>query len=128
MPAKSAVSLAAGDTARPAVTALVRSPAWAYVDGLLGAIYEGPLESPPWSGVLRMLRDSLRAEHVTLMLRPPSAESSGVMISTGSTTVEATQSYETHFFALDPFVRLEEGVVVSAEELIGRQWLESAVY
>lgn len=128
MPVKSAVSPATGEASRPAVTPLVGSKAWAYVDSLLGAIYEGPLESPPWHTVLQMLRDGLHAEHVTLMLRPPSADSSGVMISTGSTTVEATQSYETHFFALDPFVRLDEGVVVSAEELIGRQWLESAVY
>ena len=128
MPAKSAVSPASTAGQRPAVSTLARSPAWAYIDSLLAAIYEGPLESPPWGGVLHMLRDGLKADHVTLMLRPPSADSSGVMISTGSTTVEATQSYETHFFALDPFVRLDEGVVVSAEELIGRQWLDSAVY
>ena len=128
MPAKSAVSPVSTAVKRPAVLPLARSAAWAHVNSLLGAIYEGPLESPPWSSALQLLRDGLQADHVTLMLRPPSADSSGVMISTGSTTVEATQSYETHFFALDPFVRLDEGVVVSAEELIGRQWLDSAVY
>ena len=113
----------------PAATAaLTGSPAWALLDRLLSAIYEGPLESPPWQSALQMLRDHLQAAHVTLMLRPPSPDSAGVMINTGSTTVEAVKSYETHFFALDPFVRLSEGQVVTAEELIGKQWLESPVY
>ena len=108
--------------------ALAATPDWARVDQMLSAIYDGPLESPPWQSALELMRDQMHAAHVTLMLRPPSAEGSGVMINTGSTTVEATRSYETHFFAMDPFVRLDEGVVVTAEELIGRKWLESAVY
>lgn len=98
------------------------------IDRLLGAIYEGPMESPPWQGALQLLRDSMRAAHVTLMLRPPSSDSTGIMINTGPVTRQGVESYETHFFAMDPFVRLPEGEVVTAEELIGRQWLQSAVY
>ena len=98
------------------------------IDALLGALYEGPLENPPWQSVLQLLRDTLRAEHVTLMLRPPSHDSSGIMINTGPVVAEKVVSYETHFFALDPFVRLKEGEVVTAEELIGKQWLESPIY
>jgi len=51
-----------------------------------------------------------------------------VMINTGSVTQQGVESYETHFFALDPFVRLSENQVVTAEELIGKQWLQSTVY
>jgi DNA-binding CsgD family transcriptional regulator len=98
------------------------------LDPLLGAIYEGPMESPPWSSALQLLRDKLQAAHVTLMLRPPSPDSSGIMINTGPVTAQGQESYETHFFALDPFIRLREGDVVTAEELIGKEWLQSAFY
>jgi DNA-binding CsgD family transcriptional regulator/PAS domain-containing protein len=74
------------------------------------------------------LRDSLNAAHVTLMLRPPSPDSSGIMINTGPVTTQGVESYESHFFAVDPFVRLQEGEVVTAEELIGKKWLESPIY
>lgn len=97
-------------------------------DRLLGALYQGSLESPPWQSALQLLRDQLKSAHVTLMLRPPSPESTGVMINTGVVTQQGVDSYETHFFALDPFVRLSEGQVVTAEELIGKQWLQSTVY
>lgn len=100
----------------------------ARVDPLIGAIYEGPMQSPPWHSALQLLQGSLKAKHVTLMLRPPSPDSSGVMINTGPVTTQGIESYETHFFALDPFVRLKEGEVLTAEELIGKAWLDSAVY
>ena len=98
------------------------------LDDLLGALYDGPMESPPWQTALQKMRDVLKAAHVTLMLRPPEPGSSGVMINTGAVKAEAVVSYETHFFSLDPFVRLQEGEVVTAEELIGKEWLQSPVY
>lgn len=116
---------------KPGAAALAELPkaiGLAMLDRMVGTIYEGPLESPPWQSALKMLREQLKAEHVTLMLRPPSPDSSGVMVSTGPVAQQAVESYETHYFALDPFVRLKEGDVVTAEELIGPQWLESPVY
>jgi len=95
---------------------------------LLAAIYEGPLESPPWQTALEALREHLRADTVTLILRPPSSASGGVMISAGPFKEQGVHSYQAHFFAIDPFVRLREGEVVSAEELLGPQWLESEYY
>ena len=100
----------------------------ALMDQLLGTLYEGPMESPPWQTALQLIRDSMNAAHVTLMLRPPSTDRTGVMINTGPVTTQGVESYETHFYAMDPFVRLEEGEVVTAEELIGKQWLESPIY
>lgn len=110
------------------VPAPVRGADLARFDRVLGAIYEGPLESPPWNSALALLQTELGAAHITLMLRPPSPDSSGVMINTGPVQQQAVVSYETHYFALDPFVRLKEGEVVTAEELIGREWLQSPVY
>ncbi len=101
----------------------------ARLDQLLAAIYEGVNESPPWSSALELMRETLAAAHVTLMLRPPSAESTGVMINTGEVDDRATESYETRFFAVDPFVGLPPGEVISAEELMGKaQWHKSAMY
>jgi DNA-binding CsgD family transcriptional regulator len=97
------------------------------VNALLGAIYDGPLESTPWRGALQLLQAALQATHVTLTLRPPSSGHSGVMVHTGA-DIGAKESYEKHFFTLDPFVRLQEGEVVSADELLGRQWLETPIY
>lgn len=121
---------------RPVVTRMKpRNPApeanlatLAPLDRLIGAIYEGPMESPPWHTALQLMRETLRAGHVTLILRPPTNESAGIMINTGKTTTEGTEAYSSRFFALDPFVRLQEGEVVTAEELLGRQWLESPIY
>jgi DNA-binding CsgD family transcriptional regulator len=118
----------AAKAAAPSLRDVAKAFDLATLDQLLGAIYEGPTESPPWSTALQLLREKLHAGHVTLMLRPPSPDSSGVMINTGPVTVQGQESYETHFFALDPFVRLHEGAVVTAEELIGKEWLQSAFY
>lgn len=99
------------------------------LDKLIGDIYEGITETPPWNTALETMRSLMKAAHVTLMLRPPSPESTGVMINAGEVDEEATVSYETHFFAIDPFVGLPEGEIISAEELIGKEkWLESPMY
>ncbi|MGJ8669210.1 MAG: helix-turn-helix transcriptional regulator [Oceanococcus sp.] len=101
----------------------------AEMDRLLAAIYDGVNESPPWRDALELMRETLDAAHVTLMLRPPSQESSGVMINTGDVDDTATESYEQRFFALDPFVGLPPGSVISADELMGKdQWHKSAMY
>ena len=50
------------------------------VDPLLNAIYDGATESPPWRSAMELLRKELQAAHVTLILRPPSSDSTGVMI------------------------------------------------
>ncbi len=98
------------------------------LETLLAAIYGGATESPPWQTALDQMRDALSAAHVTLILRPPSSDNTGVMINTGAVTAQGIESYETRFFALDPFVRLPEGEVTTAEEIIGKSWLQSAVY
>lgn len=132
MPSKPSASTVAKSAQKAAVGTyfpdVSKAADLAQLDQLLGAIYDGPTESPPWNTALQMLRESLKAAHVTLILRPPSQDSTGVMINTGPVTPQGVESYESHFFATDPFVRLQEGEVVTAEELIGKQWLESSIY
>lgn len=101
----------------------------ALLDALIAAIYDGILEPVPWRTALDKMRAAMSAAHVTLMLRPPSPESRGVMVNSGVVDDEATESYETHFFAIDPFVGLPDGEVTSAEELLGAErWKESVMY
>lgn len=101
----------------------------ARLDALVGAIYDGITETPPWQSALEQARNAMDAAHVTLLLRPPSPESTGVMINTGEVEEQAVESYETHFFAFDPFVGLPDGDVISAEELLGTdEWMKSAMY
>lgn len=94
---------------------------------LLGLLYEGTLEQPPWQNALRMLQQRLQATHISLILRPPTAEQTGVMINIGGND-EARVSYEKQYFALDPFVSLKEGEVMTPEELVGDQWLAGPMY
>ena len=132
MPSSAKTAKTAGKKRPAKAVASLSDVAKAYelasVDELLSSLYDGPLESPPWQTAMRLLRDKMHAAHVTLMLRPPSPDSSGVMINTGPVTTQGIESYETHFFAMDPFVRLPEGDVVTAEEFIGKEWLQSTVY
>jgi DNA-binding CsgD family transcriptional regulator len=100
----------------------------AVLDRLIGAIYEGPIEPMPWHAALQLLREALDAKHVTLILRPPSAQSAGAIINTDTVRLDATESYQTHFFAIDPFVALPEGQIVTPEELLGEAWRRTPLY
>jgi DNA-binding CsgD family transcriptional regulator len=95
---------------------------------LLDAIYEGPAARPAWGEALRLLKQQLDASHVALIVRPPAADHFGTMSHIGYEDDRAMESYTKHLFALDPFVDLDEGDVVTPEELIGESWLDSAIY
>ncbi|MGH8445105.1 MAG: helix-turn-helix transcriptional regulator [Solimonas sp.] len=95
---------------------------------LLDAIYDGPAMRPAWNDALRLLQQKLDASHVALIVRRPSAEQFGTMAHIGFEDAVAMESYTKHLFAVDPFVGLEEGDVVTPEELIGDAWLDSAIY
>lgn len=98
-------------------------------EDFVAAAFNGTLESPPWQTLIELLRGRLRASSVILVLRPPSSDDSGVIVHCGGKNLEAKESYQKHFFALDPFVRLEADQVVTVEELIGREeWLRSPFY
>ncbi len=84
---------------------------------LLGLIYEGPLEASPWQSFLAEIREQLGAHTVTLLLRPPRSEGHNVMLSDGG-SLTAIESYNEEQFALDPFVNLESGEVISLHEFM----------
>jgi len=97
---------------------------------LLAAIYQGALEPVPWKGALDLLRVYLRANYVTLMLRPPSPEREALMVNAaGGGPITREAEYNKYYYALDPFIDLPPDRVFVADELAGEgRWRDSEFY
>jgi DNA-binding CsgD family transcriptional regulator/PAS domain-containing protein len=108
---------------------------------LVELIYEGPLQEKPWQSFLPMPRKVMDAQVVSLVLRPPAAGDRGVILNCrrdedGAEVGELADpedweaiNYREQFFALDPFVNLPPGKVVTQQELVpDRELLESEYY
>ena len=50
---------------------------------LIGSIYDGVLEQPPWGTMLTRLRTALRANWAVLILRPPLNGALALMVNAG---------------------------------------------
>lgn len=85
-------------------------------EALLGALYEGPLEDPPWSTFLETLRARFGALTTTWIVRASDDAGPGLAISRGERRFES--AYRERFFASDPFVNLPEGEVVTLADLL----------
>lgn len=86
-------------------------------EALLDAVYAGPLEPVPWRGLLARLREAFDALAATLILRPPTPEDPGLLLTEGG-VARWTASYQDRYFVLDPFVDLPQGRVVALSELV----------
>ena len=97
--------------------------------GMLGNLYQGPLEDIPWGTFLDQLKDCLNAKYATFILRPPSQQVDGLSISTSGSSAAVTASYDQHFYTLDPFVDLPNRQVISLSEFVSSSdWLNSEFY
>ena len=94
---------------------------------LIGAIYQGPLESVPWGGTLVTLRAVMRANWVTLILRPASADQPALLVRAGDRGAEVYNAAYSHYqvFSLDPFVGLPVERAVTIDEMKGTSWSQS---
>jgi DNA-binding CsgD family transcriptional regulator/PAS domain-containing protein len=100
-------------------------------DALAGLVYQGPLETIPWSGAMERLRRHLQANWVSFTLRPASASQPGLIVGAGSDgTIVAPDSFSSYYaFALDPFVDLPGDRLVTVDEMLGEhQWINSEFY
>ena len=97
---------------------------------LLGAIYQGPLEAVPWGSALVMLREILRANWVTLILRPASADQPALVIRASERGHEVYNAAYSHYqvFSMDPFVGLPAQRVVTIDEMIDSSWMTGEFY
>jgi DNA-binding CsgD family transcriptional regulator len=98
------------------------------VSDLIGSIYQGPMEETPWQSFLALLRESMAAANTTLVLRPPSDQQRGVLLTDGG-SLEGIASYNESLFVLDPFVGLQPGEVKSLLDFVSEEeLLDSELY
>ena len=112
----------------------------ALFEELLHLIYEGPLQEKPWRGFLPALRRTMDVQVVSLVLRPPAEGDRGVILNCQRGDDETEDdladpsdweaiNYQEQFFAIDPFVNLPKGKVVTQQELVpDEELLESEYY
>ncbi|WP_372864667.1 helix-turn-helix transcriptional regulator [Spongiibacter sp.] len=98
------------------------------MDALLYALYSGTLETPPWQGFLDQLRDLMGGNYATLLLRPPNEHEPGVVLNALVVSPEIYRAYNETYFALDPFVNLPDGEVVTVAEYMSAEEFESSEY
>lgn len=95
---------------------------------LIGTIYQGAIEEPPWQGFLALLRELMVAVNTTLVLRPPSTQGKGILLTDGG-SLEGIAHYNESLFVFDPFVDLQPGEVKTLLEIIDeKEWLNSQLY
>ncbi|HEY3698962.1 MAG TPA: helix-turn-helix transcriptional regulator [Spongiibacteraceae bacterium] len=113
-------------------------------DRLLALLYQGPLEATPWQNFLPQCRQLFDAKVISLTLRSPAVGDRGVILNqlrpqAGSDSAVSVQladqndwavlAYREQFFALDPFVNLPLGKVVTLRELMpDSELLQSEYY
>lgn len=112
-------------------------------DLLVLAIYRGVTEDTPWQSLLPLLRAQLDARVVSLVLRPPATGDKGLILNcvrpqhSGDDTLTLqladpndweTIAYKEQFFALDPFINLAPGAVVTLDQLLPRGEFEQSEY
>ena len=97
---------------------------------LLGAIYQGPLETLPWGGALLMLREIMHANWAALILRPASADQRALVVRAGPRGAEVYTAAYTHYqvFSMDPFVGLPVDRVLTIDEMIDTRWMTGEFY
>ncbi|WP_455288662.1 helix-turn-helix transcriptional regulator [Cupriavidus necator] len=98
---------------------------------LLGNIYQGPMERVPWGKALEQIRRQLNANYATLILRSPSTDRAGLMVNASEhgSTLPGEASYNSYYYALDPFVGLPSDRVVTIDEHLGAgAWCVSELY
>lgn len=108
---------------------LVRMPLSEFSE-LIRLIFLGPTEAIPWQSALEAIRRQLRANWVTLMLRPPAPERSGlVLVLQQGHPVRVGTTYNQYAYALDPFVHLPLDRVLRIDDVIDvQEWRSTAFY
>ncbi|MCK0508165.1 helix-turn-helix transcriptional regulator [Aromatoleum anaerobium] len=98
-------------------------------DSLIRLIYEGIEEPVPWTRLLESLLRRLGANYVSLILRPPDPDLPWRVVFAGEAQPAIAASYETFFYAMDPFVNLPADRMTMVDEMINEaDWLKSAIY
>jgi len=93
---------------------------------LVGMIYEGPLEQVPWKSALDLIRRYLRANYVTLILRPPAPGQPALMVNAAGDRPVEREALYSNYYEFDPFVGLPPDRVFTGEEFVSNhKWREN---
>jgi DNA-binding CsgD family transcriptional regulator/GAF domain-containing protein len=97
---------------------------------LLTSLYDGPFESVPWTRFLQALRTWVDVDMTFLILRPPGPGDNGMIFNAGIESIKprAGNMYADGMYALDPFVNLPAGRVVTLDEYIGNDTLRASEF
>lgn len=87
-------------------------------DQLVQACYQGPIEENLWQTFLQLLQKALDARFATLLLRPPKAGDSGVVLNAYVLSDDIYDEYNERYFSDDPFIDLPIGKAFTSDELV----------
>lgn len=96
---------------------------FATVSELVRTLYAGVIETPPWESFLQAIRHETASQSTVIMLLPPGSAAINLISTVGGRS-EVTSAYRGQLFALDPFVNLPEGRVITLHEFVGDRELE----
>jgi len=102
-------------------------PGASLIGELIGSVYDGVLEQPPWGTMLTKLRSALQANWAVLILRPPRNGALAQMVNAGPKGIGlASERVRTaQAFSQDLMVSLPPGEVRTVDEqLAGRSWAD----
>lgn len=94
---------------------------------LIRKLYAGVIETPPWEAFLHGIRRETGCKATMIMLMPPGSPVINLISIVGGQS-EVTSAYRGQLFALDPFVNLPEGRVITLHEFVGARALEQNAY
>jgi DNA-binding CsgD family transcriptional regulator len=94
---------------------------------LLLCLERGVTQPAQWDKFLELLAQDLRASVTGLVLRPVAEGESGLMHLWGA-SAEGFAAYARHYFALDPFVQLPLGRVVTLDQVVSPDILEGSEF
>lgn len=106
---------------------MAETPDW--LCELVELIYEGVLETVPWTQFLEQLRLRLQANYVSLAIRAPAPSDPGLVVYTGDAQPVISHTYERSLYRLDPFVDLPPERMWMLHEVVDEQlWLSNRIY
>lgn len=126
MKAANTISHAAEASSVPLAHPTGRPDALEFED-LVASIYRGAHEVSPWQGFLKLLQDHIGVSTATLVLRQPSDQDGGAMISVG-TNEECENRYRTSEYRDDPFLDIPPDYLFTLADVISEEALRKTVY
>ena len=87
------------------------------------AIYEGVLETPPWTSLLKLLESYITTKSASIVIRRPTEEGPGSTI-TLFDNQDALLDFQTNSYKDSPFAELPEGKVFCLNDRVTQRELE----